>query len=114
MQRHGKQNPFSLPARFGLEMQAASRALCPCVPGLHPTPRAVQVSRAGVKTRPSSPANSVLPLCASGWIPPHDQRFKDEASFEIIGELLAEGWVKSVREWQKRNGQPPRYQQQNR
>ena len=38
------------------------------------------------------------------------RRFKDRDSFEIIGELLAEGWVKAVREWQKNHDSPPRFQ----
>jgi hypothetical protein len=58
MRRHGKQNPFSLLARFGLEMQAASRAPCPCVPGLHPTPRhrcvALPSVRSGQRRRHSA------------------------------------------------------------
>lgn len=44
---------------------------------------------------------------------PDGKGFKDEASFEIISELLAEGWVKALREWQKRTDTPPRFRQEN-
>ena len=34
-------------------------------------------------------------------------RFRDQAAFEIVGELLAEGWVKAVHEWVCRNPPAP-------
>ena len=34
-------------------------------------------------------------------------RFRDQATFEIVGELLAEGWVKAVNEWLCRNHPAP-------
>jgi UDP-GlcNAc:undecaprenyl-phosphate/decaprenyl-phosphate GlcNAc-1-phosphate transferase len=47
-----------------------------------------------------------------GKIPPAisgDKRFSDRASFEIVADVLAEGWVKAVVEWQKHHDTLPRF-----
>jgi UDP-GlcNAc:undecaprenyl-phosphate/decaprenyl-phosphate GlcNAc-1-phosphate transferase len=60
-----------------------------------------------------------LTACAPASDQPLDQsasnirRLKDEITFEIISELLAEGWVKSVNEWRcHQHDLPPRFNSQ--
>ena len=49
----------------------------------------------------------LLTACADAATEANQKRFRDQAAFEIISELLAEGWVKAVNEWRCRHHPAP-------